>query len=239
MNIAEWIKQGKPINSMIFGDCQEGMKEFPDNYVDLGLVDVSYGIGQGGGNNKTRNKLAIAKNYKDFGDSKPPNKNYFNELFRISKNQIIWGANHFISKIPYDSSCWLVWDKGNGKNHFADSELAWTNFNSAVRNFKYRWAGMLQENMKDKEKRSHPAQKPVALYCWILKNYAKPSDLILDTHFGSASSIIACIEMGHPYIAFEIDVDYYNDAVNRVNEFKKQGNFFIPEKKKIKQLNLI
>ena len=103
-------------------DCMQGMKEFPDKYFDLAIVDVPYGIGESGGKNKSRGKLAKPTDYKDYigNDSKPPNKDYFVELFRVSKNQIIWGANHFISKIPYDSSCWIVWDKVNGNTDFAD-----------------------------------------------------------------------------------------------------------------------
>lgn len=123
-------------------DCMQGMKEFPDKYFDLAIVDVPYGIGESGGKNKSRGKLAKPTDYKDYigNDSKAPNKDYFGELFRVSKNQIIWGANHFISKIPYDSSCWIVWDKVNGNTDFADCELAWTSFDTAVR--KYHLCGM-------------------------------------------------------------------------------------------------
>ena len=102
-------------------------------------------------------------------------------MFRISKNQIIFGANHFISRIPFDSSCWIVWDKNNGNSDFADCELAWTSFKSAVRKFKYTWQGMLQEDMKNKEFRIHPTQKPVALYRWIFEKYAEKGMKILDT----------------------------------------------------------
>ena len=148
----------------------EGMKQFPDKYFDLAIVDQPYGIGENGSKNHTRGSLAKAKNYKAFagGDVQPPNEEYFEELFRISKNQIIFGANHFISRMPYDSSCWIVWDKVNGESDFADCELAWTSFKSAVRKFEFRWAGMLQGNMKNKEVRIHPTQKPVALYEWLL-----------------------------------------------------------------------
>lgn len=107
-----------------------------------------------------------------------------------------WGANHFISKIPFDSPCWIVWDKDNGNNDFADCELAWTSFSYAVRKFKYKWHGMLQENMKNKEIRIHPTQKPVALYKWLLTSYAKPGMRILDTHGGSMSHAIAAHDLG-------------------------------------------
>ena len=199
-------------------DCMQGMKEFPDKYFDLTIVDPPYGIGENGDKNHTRSKLAKAKDYKAFSgnDLKPPDKEYFDELFRVSKNQIIWGANHFISKIPYDSSCWIVWDKDN-TGDFADCELAWTSFDSAVRKFKYRWNGMLQENMKNKESRIHPTQKPVALYEWILSRYAKDGDIILDTHVGSASSLIACYNTNHKFVGFELDEYYYKVSKQRLD----------------------
>lgn len=118
----------------INADCMEIMKQTPDKYYDLAIVDVPYGIGEDGAKNHTRGKLATSKNYKAYssGDKEAPNIDYWNELTRVSKNQIIWGANHFISKIPFDSSCWIVWDKDNGETDFADCELAWTSFNTSV-----------------------------------------------------------------------------------------------------------
>lgn len=200
-------------------DCMDGMKEFPDKYFDLAIVDVPYGIGENGDKNHTRGKIAKSKDYKAFAgnDLKPPDKEYFEELFRVSKNQIIWGENHFIHLIPYDSSCWIVWDKDNGETDFADCELAWTSFNSAVRRFKYRWQGMLQEYMKNKEYRIHPTQKPVALYEWILSRYAKDGDIILDTHVGSASSLIACYNTNHKFVGFELDKHYYELSKKRLD----------------------
>lgn len=208
-------------------DCMEGMKQFPDKYFDLAIVDVPYGIGECGDKNHTRGGLAKAKEYKAFSgnDFHAPNEEYFSELFRISKNQIIWGANHFISKIPYDSHCWIVWDKDN-TGDFADCELAWTSFDSAVRKFKYRWNGMLQENMKNKEFRIHPTQKPVALYEWLLSRYAKDGDIILDTHVGSASSLIACHNTNHKFVGFELDEHYYNLAKKRLDAEMAQMKLF-------------
>ena len=205
-------------------DCMEGMKEFPDKYFDLSIVDPPYGIGENGDKNYSRGKLAISKNYKAFAgnDKEAPNSCYFNELLRVSKNQIIFGANHFISKIPYDTSCWIVWDKDNGDNDFADCELAWTSFNTAVRKFKFRLNGMLQENMKDKEYRLHPTQKPVKLYEWLLQHYAKQGNKILDTHVGSASSLIACHNLGFQYVGFELDKEYYEQSLKRLETAKKQ-----------------
>jgi len=143
----------------------------------------------------------------------------------VSKNQIIWGANHFISRFCKDSSCWIVWDKDNSGD-FADCELAWTSFPSAVRKFKFRWNGMLQENMKNKEVRIHPTQKPVALYEWLLGQYAKQGDKILDTHVGSASSLIACHNLGFEYVGFELDSDYFKAASERLETVKNQFSIF-------------
>ncbi|MBQ2985401.1 MAG: site-specific DNA-methyltransferase [Clostridia bacterium] len=210
-------------------DCMEGMKEFPDKYFDLAIVDPPYGIGESGVKNRTRSRLAASKNYPAFAghDRTPPDVDYFKELFRVSKNQIIWGANHFISRISYDSHCWIVWDKDNGENCFADCELAWTSFDSAVRKFKYKWHGMLQEDMKNKEERIHSKQKPVALYIWLLNKYAKPGFKILDTHVGSASSLIACHRMGFQYVGFELDPTYYDLSSKRLQEEMSQIRFEI------------
>ena len=180
--------------------------------------------------NHSRGKLAKAKQYtpKEWDLSSPP-KDYFLELFRISKNQIIWGANHFISKIPYDSPCWIVWNKQNGDNDFADCELAWTSFKCAVRMFSFRWAGMLQGDMKNKEERIHPTQKPVKLYEWLLQHYAKPTDKIIDTHFGSCSIGIACHNFGCSLDACEIDKEYFDKATKRLKEnFKQLDLFSVP-----------
>jgi len=215
------------MNKVHLIDNMEFMKTVPDKYYELAIVDPPYGIGESGKTNKTRGKLAISKDYgnKDW-DTEPPTQVYFNELIRISKNQIIWGANHFIDLIPYRSSCWIVWDKDNGLTDFADSELAYTSFNTAVRNFRFKWQGMLQGNMKNKESRIHPTQKPVALYKWLLKNYAKPNDKIFDSHVGSGSIRIACHDMGFDFEGCEIDKDYWKDQENRFKEHTAQGSLF-------------
>jgi site-specific DNA-methyltransferase (adenine-specific) len=204
-------------------DCIEYMSQFPDNYFELAIVDPPYGIdvtnqsqGKGGG-------VAKKIQYKKTNwDKSAPNDLYFNELIRISKNQIIWGANHFISQIPFNSSCWIVWDKDNGDTDFADCELAYTSFKSAVRIFKWKWSGMLQQDMKNKENRIHPTQKPVALYRWVLQNYAKPNDKILDTHLGSGSSRIAAYMEGFDFYACELDKDYFDMSCKRFDEYKQQ-----------------
>jgi site-specific DNA-methyltransferase (adenine-specific) len=215
------------MSKFILGDCLDpeyGMPSYPDKYFDLAIVDPPYGIGadisavaQGG--QKYGTAAAKKSYYHGTGwDISPPHCDYFKEIRRVSKNQIVWGANHFISRLPFDSSAWIVWDKENGETNFADCELAWTSFKCAVRKARFRWNGMLQADMRQKENRIHPTQKPISLYRWLLENYAKPGDLILDTHVGSASSLIACESMGFDYVGFEIDEGYYNAAKNRMSK---------------------
>ena len=177
-------------------DCMEAMSRFEDKYFDLAVVDPPYGIGENGFINHSRGNRAKAKKYKSFAgnDAVPPSAEYFQQLVRISKNQIIWGANHFLG---WTSPCWIVWDKLNGNNDFADCELAWTSVPTAVRKFEYRWAGMMQQNMKHKEHRIHPTQKPVALYSWIFNNYLTSGGKVIDTHLGSGSSRIAAHKTGN------------------------------------------
>ena len=211
-------------------DCMEGMKSFPDKFFDLAIVDPPYGgVTQGGYMN---NKMGggVAKNRNDYHLSLwqcgKPDKRYFDELTRVSKNQIIWGGNYYASLLT-DSQCWIVWDKEKPEGvSFADVELAWTSFNLASRMFRYAWNGMIQGDMKNKEYKIHPTQKPVALYKWLIGKFAKPKDIILDTHAGSASSLIACHETGHKYVGFEIDPDYYRMAKKRLDAAEAQMNIF-------------
>ena len=149
------------------------MAQFPDKFFDLAVVDPPYGIGMDGGTIGISRKADNVRYMKKDWDASAPDTSYFQELSRVSKNQIIFGANHFISRMPLDSSCWIVWNKVNGDNPFADCELAWTSFDKAVRMFTYRWQGMLQGNMKDKEERIHPTQKPRALYAWIFEKFSR------------------------------------------------------------------
>ena len=214
-----------PAKSEVFlTDCMEFMKTCKDNQFDLAVVDPPYGIGEDGAKNHSRGKLAKAKIYtaKNW-DRDTSNHAYFDELLRVSKNQIIWGGNYF--GMPA-SNCWIVWDKLNGDSDFADCELAWTSFKTAVRKFSFRWKGMLQGNMKDKENRIHPTQKPVALYDWIYHNYAKPGDTILDTHLGSGSNRIAANKAGLDFTACEIDKEYYDAQEKRYQNFIAQQRLF-------------
>jgi site-specific DNA-methyltransferase (adenine-specific) len=211
------------MSDFILGDCMEYMKQMPDNAFELAIVDPPYGIGA---NRMTlgNGKRKIYRGSEDW-DREPPKPEYFSELFRVSKNQIIWGANHFISRIPIDSSCWIFWDKGTGDNDFADGELAWTSFSSTVRKYFKSWVGANAKERNETD-RIHPTQKPVALYKWLLKNFAKPGDKILDTHVGSASSLIACHQMGFEYLGFEIDEEYYTKAKERLELAKAQISIF-------------
>lgn len=211
-------------------DCMEAMRQMQDKCFDLAVVDPPYGIGENGESNKTRSCLAKSKDYKPFfgKDLEPPESEYFLELIRVSKNQIIFGANHFANKIPNpSSSCWIVWDKENGENDFADCELAYTSFKTSVRIFRFRWQGMLQGNMKNKEFRIHPTQKPVALYAWIFSHYANPGDKVLDTHLGSGSSRIAAYEAGLDFVGFEIDKDYFEKQEERFAAHIAQCSLFV------------
>ena len=203
------------------------MSRYEDNYFDLAIIDPPYGIdignqsqGKGGGVAKK-----IDYTVKDW-DKFSPNKDYFQELLRVSKNQIVWGANHFIDKIPFGSSCWLVWDKLNGSTDFADCELAYTSFKSSVRKYQFRWSGMLQQDMKNKEKRIHPTQKPIKLYEWILMGWAKEADKILDTHLGSGSIAMACHNLGYELTACELDKEYYQASIKRIKDHISQQRLF-------------
>ena len=217
------IKTAKMYNM----DCMDFMADIPDNYYSLALVDPPYGIDVSASGKVGGRKLAKVKDYgaKEW-DKQPPNEEYFSQLRRVSRNQIVWGANHFISRLPFDSSCWLVWDKDNSGN-FADCELAWTSFDTAVRKFMWRWNGMLQQNMKNKEERIHPTQKPIALYEWIYHNYLPQGGKVIDTHAGSQSNTIAALKAANIEIdAIELDKEYYDKSVQRVKDFAAQLTMF-------------
>jgi len=205
------------------------MARYPDKYFDLAIVDPPYGIKEDGHReNQTRSKLAKSKKYNSaLWDQSRPKAEYFIELKRVSKNEIIWGANHLCDLINLKSSCWIVWNKKcNGGNHFADAELAYGSFKTAVRVFDFIWQGMIQQDMKNKENRIHPTQKPVKLYEWLLTNYAKEGDKILDTHLGSGSIAIACHNLGFDLTASELDKDYYDAAIKRFKIHQSQQRLF-------------
>lgn len=206
---------------LYLGDCMEYMATCEDKAFELAIIDPPYGIGHAkrAGLQSGEQHGSAAARKRDYAvkdwDSAIPKPEYFSELFRVSQNQIIWGGNYIVSHLP-PSSGWVFWDKDNGSTDFSDGELAFTSFDCGLRKYKYTWNGMLQGDMKNKEYRIHPTQKPVALYKWLLSRYAKPGDRILDTHGGSGSSVVACIEMGYPIVWIEKDPDYYEAALDRI-----------------------
>lgn len=209
-------------------DCMEAMSKMPDNAFDLAIVDPVYGdVTQGGymKNLDSTTKLAKPTPYHlGLWDQKKTGKEYFKELLRVSKNQVIWGGNYFTGSLP-ETQCWIIWDKQR-TGGFADFEVAWTSFNKASRMFRYTWNGMLQQDMKNKEERIHPTQKPVALYKWLLQKYAEPGMKILDTHLGSGSSRIAAYDLGFDFVGYEIDKQYFDDQEKRFKEHTNQLNLF-------------
>lgn len=224
---------------LFLGDSMFAMAGMKDKQFDLVIVDPPYGIGECASRNNTGNRATAkwanptGKKYKPFKDTIPYQENEYKECRRVSKNQIIFGANNF-DFLPA-STGWIVWDKKVGeKEHLSMCELAYSSFPIRCKKFSYLWAGFKREgNNKYKEIRgNHPTQKPVALYEWLLTNYAKPGDTILDTHGGSFSSAIACYNLGFDFTGYEIDEYYYKAAVERFKNHKKQYRLFEPEIKK-------
>lgn len=203
-------------------DCIEGMKQYPDKYFDLAIVDPPYGLdlanmNMGAGKSKKSSKLKNRKWVSKDWDKNTPNELYFNELFRVSKNQIIWGGNYF--DLPPCKN-YIIWDKEIPEGlSFADCEMAWTSFLNAPKMFRY-------SAYLDKANKFHPTQKPIKLYKWILNKYAKQGDKILDTHLGSGSSRIAANDMGFDFTGFELDKDYFNASQKRFQEHINQLTIF-------------
>src|SRR6185369_12866517 len=207
-------------------DCLDVMRRLADKSVDLILTDPPYGIGEAAGKNKSRGNMAVAKDYGDLDwDNSIPGAEYFSEIMRVSRHQVIFGGNYFIEHLR-NSPCWIVWDKDNGENDFADCELAWCSFSSAVRRLKYRWAGMLQQDMKNKEHRIHPTQKPVRLFEWILEKYAEPGWTIMDPFLGSGSTAIAAKRLGYEFIGVEREQSYFEAALERIPRETAQQALF-------------
>lgn len=198
-------------------DCMDGMKQYSDGHFDLAIVDPEYGIGG--------HKQRVFDDGKRW-DNDRPSPEYFIELKRVSKNQIVWGGNYFWELWPCKS--FIIWDKHQPEGiSFAMVELAWTSFDVPAKMYFTKPAGERGFYTVD-SKRIHPTQKPVKLYKWLLKNYAKEGDKILDTHGGSMSSVIACLDMGFPITCYELDTDYYNAGKNRIINHLNQLNAFRP-----------
>lgn len=211
------------LNRLYNMDCMQGMKEFPDGFFDIAIVDPPYGIGIDGQkesvskNPKHNRKAHARKNW----DSQPPPAEYFRELERVSKNQVIWGGNYFLHALNQNHKGWLVWDKGQHGLCQSDCELAYTSFDTPTRVIVMNRVELLKEGT------IHPTQKPVKLYSWVLSLFAKPGMKILDTHAGSASSLVACHQYGGvDYVGFELDPDYYAVAKERLEREKSQLRLF-------------
>lgn len=201
-------------------DCLKAMKEMQENEFDLAIVDPPYGI------DVTKMTLGNGKKKINRGtsdwDSSIPRKDYWNNLFRVSKNQIVWGANYMTTYLP-PSMGWIYWDKGTGANDFSDGELAFSSFNRALRSYKVSWVGA---NANNGTPRIHPTEKPIRLYEWLLMNYAEKGNKILDTHLGSGSITIACDNLGFDLEGFELDKTYFEAASKRLKIHQSQIKMF-------------
>ena len=220
----------KGVKSVVYlMDCMEGLKQIPDKYFELAVVDPPYGIGMDNSNKRTKpSRPNSYTQYPDFRyhktdwDKNRPTQEYFNELFRVSKIQIVWGANYFCEYLPSGNG-WIFWNKLNGlDNCFSDGEFAYCSKGVQSRYFECSTF----DGLNGGKDRIHPTQKPQALYEWLLKNYAKESDKILDTHLGSGSSRIACQKAGLEFVGFELDEDYFIASVKRFKDFVAQGTMF-------------
>ena len=210
----------QPFSEVFNEDCISVMKRYPDKFFDLAVVDPPYGIGA----NKMQLGNAKDKVYRGENDwdKQTPTAEYWQELFRVSKNQIVWGGNYYELK---PTKCWLIWDKNNGESDFADGEMAWTSFDKPMRIKKIHWCGSASK-WEDTNGKIHPTQKPVKLYDWVFNEFAKEGDLILDTHLGSASSRISANKAKLRFVGCEIDTKYFNDGEARFKDFISQLRLF-------------
>jgi len=196
------------------------MARYEDNYFDLAIVDPPYGYGD-----KKTDILNFRQKEQHREWNIAPSDEYFKELFRVSKNQIIWGGNYFPFIWGFGGRCFIYWHKGNPVPNFADGELAWTSFDKNAKQFDYRYYGNLEGNTSA-SKKFHPTQKPISLYEWVLMNFAEKENKILDTHLGSGSIAIACHNLKYDLTACELDTEYYNAAMKRINEHRQQIRMF-------------
>jgi site-specific DNA-methyltransferase (adenine-specific) len=212
-----------PYSEVYLMDCVAGLRHYPDNYFDLAVVDPPYGIGIDGQKKSINlnNPKANRKEHKFKGwDNEIPTAEYFAELWRVSKNQIVWGANYFVEHLNKGTKGWIVWYKGQEGLTMSDAELAYSSFDCPTRVVKINRVELLKDGT------IHPTQKPIKLYDWIYANFAKEGDLILDTHLGSGSSRIAAYKGGFNFVGFEIDEEYFNAANKRFDNFKSQARLF-------------
>ncbi len=202
-------------------DNMELMARYEDNYFNLAIVDPPYGIGISGQKEVKKGKKSDRKGHKQKDwDNAIPTSEYFKELFRVSKNQIIWGANYFVEHLTKGTKGWIVWDKAQYGLTMSDCELAYSSFDKATRVYVKNRAVLIGQNT------IHPTEKPIKLYEWLLMNYAKEGDKILDTHLGSGSIAIACHKLGYDLTACELDKEYYDAAMKRIEQHKAQLTIF-------------
>jgi site-specific DNA-methyltransferase (adenine-specific) len=199
-----------PVSETYNEDCILGMARYPDKFFELAIVDPPYGVGENWKKDRYSKFYTHSSSYKN---NTIPDRKYFNELFRVSKSQIVWGANYYTEFLPARQG-WIVWDKQRSleDSHMAEGELAWHSFNIPLRIVPFRWNGFLT---CEKRYGAHPHEKPTGLYQWLLKNYAKPGNKILDTHLGSGSSRIAAFKMGFDFYGWELDTDYFEAQERR------------------------
>ena len=208
------------MNSIVTNeDCMVGMARYPDKYFELAICDPPYGIGAESGYGQSQKKKLHSK--AKSWDKESPNLEYFKELKRVSQNQIVFGANYFIEHLG-STRGFICWDKQQQGKSFSDCEFAWTSFDRVAKIVSIRYVEPYECNNYNTIKRIHPTQKPVALYTWLLKNYAKQGDKILDTHLGSGSSRIAAYKAGFDFTGFELDKDYYEAQEKRFKTFTDQ-----------------
>ncbi len=206
----------------ITNECNmELMARYQDNHFDLAIVDPPYGIGISGQKENKKGKKSDRKYHKEKDwDNAIPNKEYFKQLFRVSKNQIIWGANYFVEHLDKGTKGWVVWDKAQYGLTMSDCELAYSSFQKPTRVYIKNRAVLISQNT------IHPTEKPIKLYEWLLMNYAKEGDKILDTHLGSGSIAIACHNLKYDLTACELDKEYYEAAMKRIEKHKQQLTMF-------------
>ena len=219
------------IGKITCADCLDILKQLPDKCIDLVLTDPPYGIGydklaSSKSGTYQGNGVAMRGTYRNTDwDNKTPDKEVFDEIMRVSKNAIIFGGN-YIANMLENTRCWLVQDKKTGTNNWADCELAWTSFDKPVKKYEYLWNGMLQENMKEKEIRIHPTQKPVGLFMKILQDYSNENDLVLDCFSGSGTTAVACHNLKRRFICIEKDPEYAKASQERLEQAQRQQTLF-------------
>lgn len=222
-------------------DCTAVMPKMPDAFAKAAITDPPYGIAadKKQANRANKQSRSAAAPSSDYGESdwdqNTPTRETFDSIRRVSSEQVVWGGNYFAHLLP-PSASWIVWDKDNGTNHYADFELAWTSHKRPARRFRWRWHGMLQEGsahdanpLNRKEVRIHPTQKPVKLMEWVLREYTEPGDLIFDPFMGSGTTAVACIRTGRRFVGIEIDQRYFDAAAKRIKaELDLVKNSLIP-----------